>query len=294
VWVIPVLWLPLVLQVPWLVPKWRQAWRERDLRVVLPLCWVGIVILFFSASAGKRGVYILPALPAFVIACAPYLAETLQRRVVQRLIFGLCVTIAGLCLVLAAFAAVRPDQRAMLIDQYEIDVVWPLLVMGAATLLVTLVAGPRRAVAAYVGVLAVVLLAVSYWINPVLNDAQSGKGFIARVERLADASAELGFVAFKEQYLLQAHRPLVHFGHARWREGDQEAADAALWLSKDTRRQLVVTAQTREHCFAGAQSAALGPANGTQWFIVRGSANPQCVARGKESVVYRYAPQAAP
>jgi 4-amino-4-deoxy-L-arabinose transferase-like glycosyltransferase len=286
--VIPVLWLPFVLLIPWLVPKWRQAWREGDLRVVLPLCWMGIVIVFFSASAGKRGVYILPALPAFVIAAAPYLAEILQRRVVRRLIFGIAVAIAALCVALAAFAAVRPDKRAMLIDQYEIDVAWPLLVIGAAALLVTFVAGPRRPVAAYAGVLAVVLLAVSYWINPVLNDAQSGKAFLARLERLADANAELGFVAFKEQYLLQAHRPLVHFGHARWREGAQEAADAALWLSKDTRRQLVVTGQTRSQCFADAHSTALGQANRMQWFIVRGSANPECVARGKEIVVYRY------
>ena len=218
---------------PWLIPKWRQAWQEGDLRVILPLCWVVIVIFFFSVSAGKRGVYILPALPAFVIACAPYLAELVRRPVVRRMIFGLSVAIAAGCLGAAAFVAVRPDQRAMLIDRYEIDVGWPLLVIGVATLLAILVAGPRRAVAAYVGALAVLLLAVSYWINPVLNDVQSGKTFVARVERHADAAAELGLVGFKEQYLLQAHRPLVHFGHARWREGDQEAADAALWLSKD-------------------------------------------------------------
>ena len=288
--VIPVLWLPLVLLVPWLVPNWRRAWREGDLRVILPLCWVGIVIVFFSASAGKRGVYILPALPAFVIACAPYVAEIVQRRVVRRMIFGLSVAIAALCLAASAFAAVRPDKRAMFMDQYEIDVAWPLLVIGVASLLVTLVAGPRRAIAAYAGVLAVVLLAVSYWINPVLNDAQSGKSFIARVEGFADATADLGFVGFKEQYLLRARRPLVHFGHARWREADQEAADAALWLSKDAHRQLVVNGRTQERCFADAQSTPLGMANRTQWFIVRGNANPECVARGKEIVVYRYTP----
>ena len=288
--VIPVLWLPLVLLVPWLVPRWRQAWREGDLRVVLPLCWVAIVIAFFSASAGKRGVYILPALPALVIASAPYLAEILQRRVVQRLIFGLAVSIAALCLALAVFAAVRPDQRARMLQQAEIDVAWPLLVIGAAALLVTLLAGSRRAVAAYTGVLAVVLLTLSYWINPALDDARSGKAFIARVERLADANAEIGFVAFKEQYLLQAQRPLVHFGHARWREGDQEGADAALWLSQDPRRQLVVSSQTRDQCFAEAQSTALGQANRVQWFIVRGRANAGCVSRGKEITVYRYSP----
>ena len=35
--VIPPLWLPLTALLPWLVPRWRQSWRARDLRFVLPL-----------------------------------------------------------------------------------------------------------------------------------------------------------------------------------------------------------------------------------------------------------------
>src|SRR5690606_29920383 len=72
--VIPILWLPLTALLPWLLPRWRTAWRKRDLRIVLPLCWVVVVVLFFSLSSGKRGVYVLPALPALVLACAPYVA----------------------------------------------------------------------------------------------------------------------------------------------------------------------------------------------------------------------------
>ena len=51
----------------------------RDARVWLPLTWVFIVLLFFSVSPGKRGIYILPALPALAIASLPFIGELLAE-----------------------------------------------------------------------------------------------------------------------------------------------------------------------------------------------------------------------
>ena len=73
--VIPALWVPWSLLLFWLVPRFRTAFRERDARVWLPLSWVLLVLLFFSLSPGKRGVYILPALPALAIASLPFIEE---------------------------------------------------------------------------------------------------------------------------------------------------------------------------------------------------------------------------
>jgi hypothetical protein len=134
------------------------------------------------------------------------------------------------------------------------------------------------------------LLTVSYWVNPTMNSARSGAAFIQRVEQIDDPNAELGFVGFKEQYLLNVHRPIVHFGHARWREADQEAADAALWLSGSERRQLVVNDYALELCFRDAKAQTLGMANRSEWFIVRGEPSAECVARGNPAALYRYAP----
>ena len=78
--VVPWAWMPLALALPWLVPRWRDAVRARDARVLLPLAWAGLVFVFFMFSSGKRGVYILPALPATVVAAAPYLAGLLSLR----------------------------------------------------------------------------------------------------------------------------------------------------------------------------------------------------------------------
>jgi 4-amino-4-deoxy-L-arabinose transferase-like glycosyltransferase len=289
--VIPGLWLPLTLLLPWLVPRWRKAWQAGDLRVALLTSWVVLVVLFFSFSSGKRGVYVLPAVPALALATGPYLLELLQRRGVQRLLFMLAAVLATVCLLGAIYVhALQPDKRLELIANYEIDVFGPLLLIGAATALICALARPARGALAYAGMLTVALLTVSYWVNPAMNTARSGQAFIARVEQMDDPNAELGFVGFKEQYLLNVHRPIVHFGHARWREADREAADAALWLSGSENRQLVVNDYARKLCFADSSSQALGEANRSQWFIVRGKPNGQCVAQGNAAALYRYAP----
>ncbi|MET0533937.1 MAG: glycosyltransferase family 39 protein [Steroidobacter sp.] len=288
--VIPGLWLPLTLLLPWLIPQWRKAWQERDLRIALLISWAVLVLIFFSASTGKRGVYILPALPALALASAPYLMELSLKRGVQRAIFALSAVIAGVCLLASAYTLVRPDRRNVLLAEYDIDVLGPLLTIGIAATLICLLTRSRRAFIAYAGVLATVLLVVSYWVNPVMDPIRSGSAFITRVEANDDPTAELGFVGFKEQYLLNVHRPIAHFGHARWREPEQEAADAALWLSRSERRQLVVSENIRNLCFSEASAKALGSANRSQWYIVRGQPKQECIARGNEAALYQYAP----
>ena len=291
--VIPVFWLPLTLLLPWLAPHWRKAWQARDLRVALLLSWVVLVVLFFSFSSGKRGVYVLPALPALALASGPYLIELTQRRSVQRAMFALAALLAAVCLLAAVFVLVRPEQRQELLATYDLDVLGPLLLIGGVGALICGIARPGRGPIAYAGLLGTVLLIVSYWVNPAMNSARSGQAFIARVERMDDPSAELGFVAFREQYVLNVHRPIVHFGNRRWREAEQEAADAALWLSGGENRQLVVNEEARQRCFADTASTSLGMANRFHWYIVRGKPNPECVARGKQAAVYHYAPPAS-
>ncbi|MHA6139045.1 ArnT family glycosyltransferase [Pseudomonas mohnii] len=77
--VIPQYWLPLVLALPWLVPAWRRQLQKRDGRVLVLLGWVALVVLFFCISAGKRKLYIYPALPGLVLAAAPLIPWLLQR-----------------------------------------------------------------------------------------------------------------------------------------------------------------------------------------------------------------------
>lgn len=291
--VIPILWLPLTALLPWLLPRWRTAWRKRDLRIVLPLCWVVVVVLFFSLSSGKRGVYVLPALPALVLACAPYVAELAGKRAVQRTLFTIAALVSAVSVLGLAFLLIRVEKRAEVIAAYELDPLAPLAVIALLTSLLCVLLKPSRGFLAFGGVLISVLLVVSFWINPTMNRARSGASFVAAVEEAADSAAELGLIAFKEQYLLNMRRPIVHFGHARWREADQEASDAALWLSQDESRQLVVTDYARQKCFSGANAMSLGMANRTRWYLVSGADNPECVSRGDLAAAFTYLPPGA-
>ena len=50
-----------------------SAWR-------LLLCWVGAALLFFSLSAGKRGLYLVPVFPALALLCADAVCTLLPER----------------------------------------------------------------------------------------------------------------------------------------------------------------------------------------------------------------------
>ncbi len=71
-----------------------SAWR-------LLLCWVGAALLFFSLSAGKRGLYLLPIYPALAMLCADAVSQLLPERGDrprwERTVAGLIIgaTIAG-------------------------------------------------------------------------------------------------------------------------------------------------------------------------------------------------------
>jgi hypothetical protein len=115
-----------------------------------------------------------------------------------------------------------------------------------------------------------------------------------QVERLAPPGKELGLLAYKEQYLLHAQRPVVTFGHARWRELDQEAADAAAWAAEDSAHRIVlVDSKARALCFATTTTRAVGMANRAEWFLVSGPAAPECIARGRVNAARLNKPPAA-
>jgi 4-amino-4-deoxy-L-arabinose transferase-like glycosyltransferase len=289
--VMPPLWLPLSALIPWLWPRWRKAWQAKDVRTVLPLLWVLAVTVFFSASPGKRGVYILPALPALVIAAAPFLSELFALRGPKRVFLTLGWVLAAVGSLGAIYLLAVPAMRAEVLTDYGIDGVAPLAAVGLCAIAACAVFRAQRAQWAYLSSLAALLIVVGVWISPAINADRSGAKFIEGVQTSAIAVNELGLVSYKEQYLLEFDRPTINFGHARWREGDAEAFDAAAWLMAKEGRALMVPSGARERCFTGAQTTPLGHANSTEWFLVTGSASPDCVAAGRLTAARPYIPK---
>jgi 4-amino-4-deoxy-L-arabinose transferase-like glycosyltransferase len=285
-------WLPLVALLPWLVPRWREHLRGRDARLLLLLGWVLLVLIFFSLSPGKRGVYILPALPALAVASGEWLRGLWQRPDVQKAgaVFGLLIVLASA----AAFIYLTwlaPERASELSEQYEVRYLTPLAGIAVLGSIALIVCGVQRGVLGCAWVLGLAWLVVSFTIYPQINGARSAKDFVAHLEQLADPQRELGLLAYKEQFLLHLTRPSVNFGHRRWREGPAESYDAARWLAERPDRQLLVAEDQLEPCFATARERIdVGTSSREHWFLVSGPVNSDCASQGRPQNVIHYSP----
>lgn len=288
--VVPFLWLPLVALLPWLWPRWREALRARDTLVAVLLAWVLIVLLFFTASSGKRGVYVLPAVPALAMAAAPWLPGLLRAPGTRRLAFllagGLVAFAAGSALYFAFDAAAA----GKIVAAYGMQPALPLALVAGGGAAVLLWLRARDGWLAYAAVLAVVMLTVGFVVSPRIDAVRSAREFMRTVERASSGIVELGLVGPKEQYLLQLRRPSINFGHARWREREAEAADAAAWLAQQPGRGLLLDARALEACFQEADAREIARANRQSWFLVTGTPDAGCVARGDASRARFYRP----
>jgi 4-amino-4-deoxy-L-arabinose transferase-like glycosyltransferase len=298
--VIPGLWLPGTLLLPWVVglrqrlgrgyvhSTWLGQWQHRDPRALLFLGWVLVVVLFFSLSTGKRGVYVLQAVPAFVLSLAPLMPRLLARRGVQWLFAGLLGAVAvALAGAVAWFATVgAPLWHRLGQDnglEAPAELLAPLATIAAVAALALAVGRLRRAPVAMAVTLWGALVVQGFWINPLLDASRSGAAFMQQVEAAVPAGTTLGLVNYREQFLLQASRPVVNFGHRRWREGQQEVYEASAWLSAGSAsapRVLLVEGALLAECFGAAQRRWVARASRQSWYLVMGPAAPACVARG--------------
>jgi len=292
--VVPFLWLPLVALVPWLWPRWREALRDRDAFTAVLLTWVVIVLVFFSASSGKRGVYVLPAVPALAMAAAPWLPGLLRARGPRWLAYVLALAMALGAALGAVYFAVSSKADARALAGYDIHPALPLGVAAAGAFAAIAWFRLRDAWLAYGATLAVGFLTVGLLVYPRIDSVRSGREFMARVEQASVGIAELGLVSAKEQYLLQLRRPSFNFGHARWREKASEADDAAAWLAARPGRALLVDRKTLELCFKASNAVDMGRANRSKWFLVTGAPDAECAARGNLAAARLYVPQNAP
>ncbi len=277
--VIPPLWLPWSLLLFWLVPRYKAALQDRDARVWLPLSWVLLVVLFFSMSPGKRGIYILPALPALAMASLPLLPSVLARRGVRIAGWVLAIGFFLAALALAVGHAVGAKFAVEAISEANLDGATALYVYLALCGIGLLIARARQPLAAWPVALGALTVTFSYFIAPAMNGERSGGDFTREALSQVKADETLGLVAYKEQFLLYLDRPTVNFGHRRWQEGPQEAFDAAAWLNAAPDRVLLVPEDQIKPCFESNVTEA-GHASRDHWFLVRAPASEACAAKG--------------
>jgi len=287
--VIPLLWLPWPLLAFWLVPHWRRAWRARDARIWLLLFWVALVLVFFTLSPGKRGVYVLPAIPALAVAAAGALPAIFPRRGVARASLMLSGVLVVAFAALAIAEALQWPKVVTLLAEEGLSTDLPVAAVAISCALVWLAAIRWHRLLAWPLVLGALAVSFSWAIVPRIDPVRSGRAFMQRVLAAVPAGETLGLVAYKEQFLLHLDRPTVNFGHRRWRSGDAETADAARWLAAAPDRVLLVPDALLAPCYAEtARIQPMGVSAGERWSLVSGAPDAACVARGDASRVIAY------
>jgi len=260
--VIPVFWLPLSLALPWLIPAWRRDVRDGDARLLLLLGWIALVVLFFTVSPGKRGVYVLPAVPALALAAAPHARALLARPGVQRAGFA----------VLALFVAAL---GLALVEQREFEQ-WKLLVALCVVGVAWLAAGPRRGMYSIAGYLLSFWLLYGQYAYPLLNRARSPASMMTEVGRRIGPDAALGLVAWKEQIVLHADRPIVHFGY-RQNGSDAEWDHAIRWLASGGKRYLLLPDGAAHDCLLRSRLTQIDHIHRADWLLADADAiKPEC------------------
>jgi 4-amino-4-deoxy-L-arabinose transferase-like glycosyltransferase len=288
--VIPALWLPASLLLVWLVPRWREALAARDARPALLLAWIGLVLLFFSVSAGKRGVYVFPALPALALAAAPFLPALFARKGVRyaSVVLGGILVVPAIVIVLAHLGGHEIAARKL--ASLGVDAGGAILTFAAVGGLAWLMAWRWRPILAWPVVLGSLALVWSYGVTPRIDAQRSGRGFMERALAQVSPGRELALAGPKEQFFLYLDRPVVNFGHKRWMEKQREAEDAARWLNAAPGRTLLLPDAMLEPCFRGAPRRSVGVTSREPWSLVELPAEAECASRGDARRAIRYSP----
>ncbi len=277
------MWLPLMFALPWALPAWKRRLQRRDPRYLLPLAWWGLIVLFFSIPDGKRDVYILPALPMACLAFAPLLPGIVRRRWPRRIalgfaaMFALLLGGAGLSMLLGepAFEAKLIADRGL--GDGAMSFAWTLLAMGVGAGAAVAWFGLRRPLAALLSSFAVIWVLYGLLVYPQLNDANSARGLMTRVDRRLPPDGQLGLVAWKEQNLLMAQGAVETFGfRAPWHE---QLGKALEWQRRSPRqRWLLVQEPALSECIDRSKAELAGRANRRAWWLVpAGAVVPGCI-----------------
>ena len=209
-WRFPLDFLPWAPVFPIAMVASRRLARNQK---ALLWSWFGVIFLFFSASTGKRGVYLLPLHPAAALLMGwlwhQAFGETdgegvrLPRRSIQlaRVAIGLGFAVLG-----AFLLSPLPSHTG-----FPVDARWATIVLGLFAIAcgaVIVMIAPRRAVVAIAGATGLLSLAGILMLAPYENRRQNITVFAASIERLVPRGAPLGIVRDRyEDLVFYSRRP---------------------------------------------------------------------------------------
>lgn len=240
----------------------RRAWR-------FLLAWVGISFAFFSLSAGKRGLYLLPAFPAAALLCAAALGKILAGRAsIPRLVAVAFAILATALALVGAVAIVAPtlgrgDPRVAEVLR-SLDVPW-LIGFGSAALAIVatgvaawvVTSRLRTGALRRIGAVAVTVWAFEFAIfqllYPALDPGRSPRPIAEAAAAATPAGERVGLVSDRAMI-----GGLVHYGGREVAE--LRSPESIVEFFADGGRTIVVKARKRDRVDAIRPMEVLGRA----------------------------------
>lgn len=283
--VIPLLWLPLSALLPWLIGHWITAVKARDARFILPLGWILLLLLFFSISPGKRGVYILPALPMLALISAPFLPRIMQKPLAGRVLWLITAFISILLLTLAIGGWSGVEAIRSLVSEYDIQP-WPFLLTCSLFGFISLILSRNNKFKSWLLFIPSLWLLYSTWGYLLLEPVKTPKAILRQAAIHTHQDSELAMIGLKEQFLLFAPRPFTHFGYHTPTE--QQQALAWHWLKQHPRGRILVASDEKLACFNPTDAIDLGHAHRQDWLLLGPEAmKPACAEADLPAPVFR-------
>jgi 4-amino-4-deoxy-L-arabinose transferase-like glycosyltransferase len=278
--VIPVLWFPLPLL---LLVNGRRLARNlrREPALMVMMTWVVLVVVFFSLSPGKRGVYVMPALPMLSLITARVVSFGDEPRWMRHLFRLLAGTIAMVLMGVGVAAVTQHPKVLDALRDYpvrprDVTLLGDLLLILAATWAVILVGLWRRpSMSRWLAALSASWIIVAVAGYPLLEPLRTPARVVAEAKAALPAGGALGLLEPKEQILLFWPGRITHFGYNASR--DQQARRAWQWMAAAPQRFLLVPDGDELPCFDLPAAPILGTAHRRQWrWLSRDQMTGQC------------------
>ncbi|WP_105902255.1 ArnT family glycosyltransferase [Vibrio gangliei] len=266
--VIPAMWFPLYFT--FFHKKFWQQLRQSPVLFSL-LCWIVLTVVFFSFSPGKRGVYILPALPMLALIAGHFLANHSWHKGFNLFLKGLTALIGLVLLVAAGMTWFDMPVITKHLEGNPHPYV-AFFVVAALIWVVCLYRGFKRSALC---TFAVALSLTWIWysvagyqlLNPIRTPA---KDMMLKVQQKIGPQGELGLTRFKEQFLLFSPISLTHFSYLD--DKQEQDRNAWLWLKEKPNRYIMTEKSEDMVCFDASKAQSLGEAHRREWILLDASA----------------------
>ncbi|WP_291831131.1 hypothetical protein [Marinobacter sp.] len=216
-------------------------------------------------SPGKRGVYVLPALPALALSLAPTLNDQIPARWFGPMMTGLQLLLGAALITLGLMAWNNHPSLTNKIANYTRD---PARLHEAGTLVFTLglvwlasmvVFWRSKPLGRWFIALMVSWLLFTTWGYRILEPLRTPRAIFEATEQIVPPGGQIGMINFREQFILFSRRDFTHFSY--FSNEEQENRNAWLWMQETPDSYLIVAEGRELECFKMQGARPLGAAH---------------------------------